>query len=286
MKIRPLSFSIGVLAAAAFFGTGIFAERHWFSNRLAGEAQRAEESSSQQRRFRAITTFQINRPSAATYANSGIWLRQEAAILTSHEILRAVTQRLSLETKWSVAPEEAASRLERLVEAERERGTEIASVSAWSADRFEAVQIANAVREAYEEHRRRREEDAARLQRTLQDKFTLQTSKVEEARLEMMDVMKRTNILDVASLSYGGSAVLKTPEPSRHSAVEEGKKQTEYGKAKYSYESQLELLNSMKEHSPRAVVPTTAPSRKTVELLQEAKLVEPGNSSGEDRHAP
>ncbi|HWB01431.1 MAG TPA: hypothetical protein VG796_00310 [Verrucomicrobiales bacterium] len=280
MKIRPAALCLSVFAAAAFFGAGVFAERHWLSDRLDGGKQMAEETAqvpARLKRFRAVTKFLISQPPAATDGSSLDWLEREFKTLTSHEVLKSVVRRLNFETKWGVAPSEAAARLERMVETELERGTDIASVSAWSVDREEAVQIADAVRLAYEEQRQNQAEDAVALQRRVREQIERQTSKVETARLEMMEVMKRNNIVDFTPLSAG---VLTPPAnqpatPAAHSAKDLRERQAEYGNAKYSYESQFQLLNAMKAHARNTEAQPLVPTRKPVELLQPARVVEP-----------
>jgi hypothetical protein len=398
MKTRTLFFSIGVLGAAAFFGAGVFAERHWLSNRLSGEKQVTEEISQKQKQklFRAITKFRINRPPFATDGNSGNWFDAEFKVLTSREIMEDVTRSLNLEIKWGGTPGEAASRLERVVEAEQERGAEIVTLSAWSADREEAVQIADAMLRAYEGRRMGREADLPLLVPSARSDIVRQTGIVEKARLEMIETMKKYKIADsspppgspglgreneplclfpvwseetkqqmerdVARLAMlwktlrdlkGESllaamaklniqnATLNSIGPEYraeigqlreatkkglgaehpkiralkastqlkfsmlqdaaegfksnlevqlksaqkvladrkagdvgHPAKEEREKVAEYAKAKYACESQLQLLNTMKEHALRAEAQTPPPPHKPIELLQEARLVE------------
>jgi len=168
------------------------------------------------KKFAGRTKFQILQSSAPTVFGfsegdrrntmSGNWLETEFKTMTARETLLKVVKRLNLEQNWSMGPEEAAARLERMIETEQERGTEIVTVTAWSTKNDEAAQIAKAVREAYEERRKDSEEERfRRLTQTTESEINKQVAVVDKARLDMNALQKQHNIVDDVPLSMGNS---------------------------------------------------------------------------------
>ena len=167
------------------------------------------------KKFAGRTKFQILQSSAPDLFGmvqndqrstmSGNWLETQFKTMTARETLYNVVTRLNLEQVWHTTKEEAAGRLERMIETEQERGTEIVTITAWSTKNDEAANIAKAVREAYES--RRTEGEQARFRRltqTTESEINKQLSAVDKARLEMNDLQKRHNIVDRVPLSIGG----------------------------------------------------------------------------------
>ena len=76
--------------------------------------------------------------------------------------------------------------------------------------------------------------------------ITQQEEAVEQSRLAMLDVMKKHDIVDSLPLSSGNGTSGVVPVGT--SQPEAGR---DYASAKYSYESQLQTLNGMREHAMR-----------------------------------
>lgn len=178
------------------------------------------------KKFAGRTKFQINQSSAPDIFRTvsedlratvgGGWLETQFKTITARDTLRRAVKNLNLETEWGTTEDDAAGRLERMIETEQDRGTEIVTITAWSTKGAEAANIANAVRAAYEERRKEIEEDRVkRLRQTMDSQITLQETAVEKARLEMLDLMKKHNIVDIGGLSNGnGTSAVITPENS------------------------------------------------------------------------
>ncbi|HEX2750438.1 MAG TPA: polysaccharide biosynthesis tyrosine autokinase, partial [Verrucomicrobiales bacterium] len=166
------------------------------------------------KKFAGQTKFVINVSSAPNLFEtaeqdnmrnrSGNWLETQFKGILSRDTLNRVVKNLNLESEWGVSADECASKLERMIEADQERGTEIVTITGWSTKAAEAASIANGVRVAYEERRTAMEvERVNRLTQNTDAQITRQVGIVETARLHMMDVMKKHNIVDVAPLSNG-----------------------------------------------------------------------------------
>lgn len=166
------------------------------------------------KKFAGRTKFLVNQSSAPDVfdtvnrdllgTRSGNWLETQFKTMTARDTLLKVVKNLNLETQWGVGADEAASKLDKMIETEQERGTEIVAIIAWSTKAAEAADIANAVRAAYEERRNASEEDRVRrLGQTIAAQITTQEANVEKARLDMLELMKRHNIVDMMPLSSG-----------------------------------------------------------------------------------
>ena len=175
------------------------------------------------KKFAGRTKFQVNLSSAPDVFNmvqgdarglqGGNWLETQFKTITAQETLLRVVKNLNLENDWGMTATEAAGRLERMIETEQDRGTEIVTITAWSTKAEEAANIANAVRAAYEERRKTIEEDRSkRLSQTVASQTIVQEGLVEKARLEMLDIMKKHDIVDLMPLSSGnGPTSVVTP---------------------------------------------------------------------------
>ncbi len=166
------------------------------------------------KKFAGHTKFQVNLSSAGDVfgiisndqrsTQGGNWLETQFKTITAQETLLRVVKNLNLETDWGMTAAEAAGKLERMIETEQDRGTEIVTITAWSTKAEEAANVANAVRAAYEERRKAIEEDRSkRLSQNVASQITLQEAAVEKARLEMLDIMKKHDIVDTIPLSSG-----------------------------------------------------------------------------------
>jgi len=168
------------------------------------------------KKFAGRTKFQVNQSSApdvfgitqfdARNTMSGNWLETQFKSITSKDTLLRVVRNLNLETAWGMSADEATNKLEKMIETEQERGTEIVAIIAWSTKAAESADIANAVRVAYEERRTTIEQERARrLAQNVASQITLQEAAVEKSRLEMIEIMKRHDIVDLVPFATGGS---------------------------------------------------------------------------------
>ena len=176
------------------------------------------------KKYESTTQFRVQVSSALDAFNtndnssrsnfSGNWLETEFKTITSHETLSLVVKRLNLDQTWGISPEDAVRRLEKMIETETERGTEIVTIIVASTDADQAADIANAVREAYDEKRKETEaERIRRLTQTLEAKIKSQENDVEKARIEMLDIMKKHGIVDTSMLGAAGLTPVITEKP-------------------------------------------------------------------------
>jgi polysaccharide biosynthesis transport protein len=174
------------------------------------------------KKFAGRSKFQVMQSSAPgiygdnardeIFSRGNNWLETQFKILTARTNLLKVVENMSLTTTWGVGPDEAAARLERMIETEQERGTEIMSVTVWSGKGDEAALLANELVKAYEQSRTEIEKDRVRRrQEALQAQTTLKETAVDKARQEMLDIMKRNGIVDTAGNSNGTTTTVTTP---------------------------------------------------------------------------
>ena len=136
------------------------------------------------------------------------FLETQFKIITSPETLIRVIDKKNLKARWDMSEDEAMAKLKRMIETEEERGTEIINIEVYSVTWDEAAELANAVREAYEERRKETEKDrVGRIVGVLNGKLKTQEEEVEAARIEMMQLMKQYGIVDMnfgSSRNFGG----------------------------------------------------------------------------------
>jgi hypothetical protein len=272
----PLALLIGSITGAALLGTGILI------GRLGGGpvASSQPESGLMGKphlpgRFKAKTTFQINlhEDMAATDGyNPLMWLETNGRALTASGNLKQVVERLKLDQKWSLSPEEALARLTRMLETEQLRATFIFSVIAWSDEASEAIAIADAVREVYVAWRISAEKERVRrLTAVLDDQIRKQEKEAEATRETMTALAKKFGIIDTAPLSATGEYTELQPAPGSEAPSLQGTK--EYTAAKRQHEASLMLLCSIREHSMkiRVAAGSTGPP---IQILVETTATE------------
>ena len=136
------------------------------------------------------------------------FLETQFKIITAPETLLRVINKKNLKARWDMSDEEAMGKLKRMIETEEERGTEIINIEVYSTTWDEAADLANAVREAYEERRKETEQErVGRITGALNLKLKSQEDEVEDSRKKMMQLMKQYGIVDMnfgSSRNYGG----------------------------------------------------------------------------------
>lgn len=264
---KSYKIALGLMVAAALVGGGMVIVRHDWQNTAASDRAR----------FRATTKFHINTDPffvGQTVSSDFDWFETQIKTLTSRGTLLIVIKRLALDTKWNMVPDAAAARLERMIEVEQERGTEIVIVIAWSDEAEEAANIANGVREAYAERRGEMEEERFRRLSTLMtEQIKTQENAVEQARLEMLELQKKHNIGDLSQPSSGQPPADPKPPKSPDETAAERQIQSDYATSKFRYESQLQLLLAMREHTMKRQVDEGL-AKVPVEVLEPARSVE------------
>ena len=181
MSTPPLKITRLLLIAAALIIGGAFIGRQG--------PNEGSETKDRGEKFCATTRFQINRTPMVSPVN---WLETEIKTITARETLVIAAKMEKLDSAWNLSLDQAASRLERMIEVEQERGTEIIALRAWSDDSEQASAIANAVRRAYEERRAALEEKrSSELAEAIKSQIKTQAQAVEKARLEMLELMKK-----------------------------------------------------------------------------------------------
>ncbi len=255
-------------------------------------------------RFRATTIFQINQHSAPDIIPSSVpretsdqfrtnWYKSQVKAISSRSTLVLAVKNLKLGTEWKCSSDDAAARLAGIIKVEAEPNADIVSLSAWSDKAEEAAAIANGVRDAYAQRRKETEEERLlRLHQNVTSQITLQEAAVDKNRLEMLDLMIAHNIVELAPLiSEASQEPPEAPEAANQTdsaeneesseapmetdpevVAAERQKQSEYATAKFRYESQRQLLNSMRDYALRNA--EEAASRNPLEILEPAVAVE------------
>lgn len=146
----------------------------------------------------------------------GQFLETQFKIITARETLLRVVQKAGLMARWDKSEAECVDKLSRMIETEEERGTEIIAIEVYSTTWDEAAELANAVREAYQERRTDAEKERVKgISSALDGKVNTQEAVVEEARKVMMDLMKKHGIVDMGvSMGKGLSPTIGTSDDS------------------------------------------------------------------------
>lgn len=280
----PLALLFGAFTGAALLGTGIFIGRRGAGVETSPQPQSGQkEGQHPQGRFKARTMFQIIMPedmAAAGGVNPLMWLETNGRALTASNNLQQVVERLKLDQKWSLSPEEALTRLTRMVETEQLRATFVFSVIAWSNEASEAVAIADEVREVYVAWRMSSEKERGRrLSAALDDEIRKQEEDAITTRREMNELAEKYKILDTAPLSVSGEITEAQPTPGGEASNHQGTE--EYSAAKRRHEASLMILNSIHEHSMKMKV-TAASANLPIQILEKATATEAGGGTGPD----
>lgn len=127
------------------------------------------------------------------------FLPTEFKVITSKETLSGVIKKMNLVDKWKVANvDEAFEKLERMVEADEERGTDLIRIEVLSTDKVEAKDLANEIANAYIERRNKIEQDRVDLAfQTLTATRKGQEQAVERARNHMLEIVQQEQIVDL-----------------------------------------------------------------------------------------
>lgn len=164
----------------------------------------------------AMGPFQTNAISERS-AYSGNWLETEFKTVTSHENLSLVVKQLNLDQTWGTPFDEAIAKLEKMIETETERGTEIMTVIVSSTKRDEAAAIANAVRDAYDSKRKEAEaERIRRMAQTVEANIKAQENELEAAQMAMNEVARKYGIVDRSYLGGQGMSPVVTTKPEEY----------------------------------------------------------------------
>jgi uncharacterized protein involved in exopolysaccharide biosynthesis len=248
MKISVQSGVVGILTAVGLFGAGMVTG-HWMTEERGGPTKARHTG------FSATTKFRILRTETGDHdLDESAWFAMQLTSLTSGATLDRAVETLKLNSKWRMATGDATAQLRGMLEVNPERNRDIVTLTAWSPAKKEAMELANGVRNAYTARREELEvEWAHRLKSSVVPRIAAQVGTAEKARLELVRLAEKYQITD--SPPVAGAAG--------------GEVQSEYQRAKTNYESQLKLLNDMRERNMQLSVDDGV--RKTVEVLEEAR---------------
>ncbi len=181
------------------------------------------------------------------FSNLGAdFLQTQFKIITSPETLLRVINKKNLKEKWVMTEDEAMDKLKRMIETEEERGTQIIAIEVYSTDWDEAAQLANAVRDAYEERRKETEtERVGRITGVLTLKLKSQEQEVEDARIDMMQLMKQYGIVDMAFGSGTGRGLTGTIGTGDSSYVDSKRSELDMQTQVATLKAQLENLMNL-----------------------------------------
>lgn len=164
------------------------------------------------------------------------FLEREMAVLKSHAVLLDAVKQLDLDRKWALPAPEAAAIVERSLTVEQLRGTDLVSVRARHVNREDARDIVVAVIAEYRKQRGSRDAGQSEsASKALSEAVREQENKVEERRKALSDIVRTKTLLH----HHEGVA----PKPQAEAG---GVDTEEYVARKREFESELELLQSLK----------------------------------------
>jgi len=126
------------------------------------------------------------------------FLPTEFKIITSKETLSQVIRKRNLVDRWKLGSlDEAYHKLERMVEADEVRGTDLIQIEVLSTDKEEAAELAMDIAEAYIARRNEIEQERVQLGfQTLSHTRKAQEAEVERTRNRMLEVVQELGIVD------------------------------------------------------------------------------------------
>jgi uncharacterized protein involved in exopolysaccharide biosynthesis len=173
--------------------------------------------------------------------------------MTGGDVLARVVEKLNLADEWGMTPAGAAEKLRGITKVSRVGETDVVTVTVRHSDAVKSAELANAVRDAYAAKRESLENERLdRLISNTEARLSEQLAKVEEARSKMMD-----SVAPQGSVAENG----EVPADGGGNA---------YARGLQTYESQVQLLNALREDNMREQVEVGV-MRKSVELLEAAK---------------
>ena len=129
------------------------------------------------------------------------FIETEFKIIESNATLEKVIERLGLIQRWGLSSKlEAIGELKKSLNTDEVRGTSLIDIVVLRTDKDEAAEIANEIADAYQE--RRLDVSAGQADRalaTLDRELKSQQDRVEKARVKMLDIMVKNNIVDTSS---------------------------------------------------------------------------------------
>ncbi len=183
-----ISFTVVLLCLVAM-GVGRLVEREWVG--------------------RVRFAIQIDH---ASKNDNDRWIEKELKLISDEATMLRVVRKLNLARTWKFNGDEstAMTRLSRMVETSEDRSTDIFAIEVYSPEAEEAVMLANAIAEAFEDRRKEieieRQQEVERqeliiLAKEMNDRF----KNVDSKRREMLRIMEQYRIVDFNEI-YGSSA--------------------------------------------------------------------------------
>jgi polysaccharide biosynthesis transport protein len=182
-----LSFSLVFLTAAVV--TAIMPKK--YSGRVLLEVERFSSTVSGE-------IFNDENARSKAVVGQNTFLPTEFKIISSKETLSQVIKKLGLVDRWKLSNlDEACAKLERMLDADEERGTDLIRIEVLSTDKAEARELAEEVANAYIERRKKLEEARVNLALvTLTQSRKGQELIVEKARAKMIELVQDLQIVD------------------------------------------------------------------------------------------
>jgi succinoglycan biosynthesis transport protein ExoP len=189
-----LSFSLVFLTAAVV--TAIMPKK--YSGRVLLEVERFSGVSGE--------SFSDKNAQSKAVVGQNTFLPTEFKIISSKESLTRVVKKLGLVDRWKVSNiDEACIKLEKMLDADEERGTDLIRIEVLSTDKAEAKELAEEVANAYIERRKKLEQERVDLALvSLTQSRKGQELLVEKARSKMLELVEQLQIVDLNPTGFGG----------------------------------------------------------------------------------
>lgn len=192
-------------------------------------------------KYEACMKLEIMKPDGRAGSIIPSLFKIEFDLINSDQVLGLAADRLDLAMMWNCNRNEAIRQLGELVKTDSIKGTDLITITVRHLDREMVAKIANVVADAYCKSRRDLDDqEFERGMRELKRVMRVQEALVEECRKVLVKVI-RTQGRDIL---YMGSEE-KDADGAR-AMREAGLKDEDYLEAKRMFESELEILQSMK----------------------------------------
>ena len=200
----------------------------------------------------------------------------EQMVLTSKETLYKVIDELQLVKQWEdvSTKAEAYALLVDKIEVETYPGTRVVDISVLHTDPHESAELANAIARMYRERRNSIESSRSLAALDmLNAQESLKVTKVEDARLEMVELMDKFKIVDLAEAEPGDSSQpTDFPNTGTRTLVIEAKRAAQMAEIELS--KQLTLIEDLKDLSSEALIANMLAEDSSLQSDRVSRLAE------------
>ena len=191
--------------------------------------------------------LQMQHFSESKAGRSNTWFEKDHGIIPSPNPLLNVVRSKNLPARWNLDENATVVKLSRMIFAKVEPGTDLFNIEVFSPDANEAAELANAVADAYENTRRNLDSTTSqKVVGGMLQELEGQEKRVEEKRVEMLEKMKKYNIVDFGGVHSTFSEMTGPVDDGRDVSYKQmASRMAEYENETAKLKSQLKALSEI-----------------------------------------